>query len=75
MARVTSIELLEQKIEKAQEDVVKAKHKYDASTATLKELLDKRDLLRNEELLRAFTKSKRSYGDILRYLEGEESVC
>lgn len=70
MARGTSIEILEQKIEKAQNDVVRTKQKYDTATAALKELLDKRESLRSEELLKAFTNSHHSYEDILKYLNG-----
>lgn len=36
-------------IEKAQQDLVKAKHRYDAVAATLKDLLDKRDALRQKK--------------------------
>ena len=43
MAREINAELLYTKIEKAQQDLVKAKHRYDAAAATLKDLLDKRD--------------------------------
>ena len=42
MAREINAELLDTKIEKAQQDLVKAKHRYDAAAATLKDLLDKR---------------------------------
>ena len=41
MAREINAELLDTKIEKAQQDLVKAKHRYDAAAATLKDLLDK----------------------------------
>ncbi len=68
MARTTGKELLEQKIEKAQEDVVKAKKKYDTATALLKKLLDKRDAIRAEEIMTAIAKSDRSYDDIMRYI-------
>ena len=46
MAREINAELLDTKIEKAQKNLVKAKHRYDAAAATLKDLLDKRDALR-----------------------------
>ena len=36
MAREINAELLDTKIEKAQQDLVKAKHRYDAAAATLK---------------------------------------
>ena len=55
--RKTSREALEEKIEKAEADVIAAKKKYDQATANLKELLDKRDALRKEEILSAVVKS------------------
>ena len=59
--RKTSKEALEEKIEKAEADVIAAKKKYDQATANLKELLDKRDAIRKEEILSAVVKSGRSY--------------
>jgi flagellar biosynthesis chaperone FliJ len=53
MAREINAELLDTKIEKAQQDLVKAKHRYDAAAATLKDMLDKRDALRQKKLLDA----------------------
>ena len=41
--RKTSKEALEEKIEKAEVDVIAAKKKYDQATANLKELLGKRE--------------------------------
>ena len=48
--RKTSKEALEEKIEKAEADVIAAKKTYDQATANLKELLDKRDAIRKEEM-------------------------
>ena len=59
--RKTSKEALEEKIKKAEADVIAAKKKYDQATANLKELLDKRDAIRKEEILSAVVKSGRSY--------------
>ena len=72
--RKTSIEALEEKIEKAEKDVITAKKKYDEATANLKQLLDKRDALRKEELIAAVTKSSRSYEEILAFLEADENA-
>ena len=55
---------MEEKIEKAEADVIVAKKKYDQATANLKELLDKRDAIRKEEILSAVVKSGRSYEEI-----------
>lgn len=71
MARETNAELLDAKIEKAQEDLVKARHRYDAAAATLKDLLDKRDALRQKKLLDAIVQSGRSYEEILQFLQSK----
>ncbi|MCI5528993.1 MAG: hypothetical protein MR406_02480, partial [Blautia sp.] len=63
-----------EKIEKAEKDVITAKKKYDEATANLKQLLDKRDALRKEELIAAVTKSSRSYEEILAFLEADENA-
>ena len=75
MAREMNAELLDVKIEKAQEDLVNAKHRYDAVAANLKNLLDKTDALRQKKLLDAIAQSGRSYEEIMQYLQnkpGEE---
>ena len=70
-AREINAELLDTKIEKAQQDLVKAKHRYDAAAATLKDLLDKRDALRQKKLLDAIAQSGRSYEEIMQYLHSK----
>ena len=75
MAREMNAELLDVKIEKAQEDLVNAKHRYDAVAANLKNLLDKTDALRQKKLLDAIAQSGRYYEEIMQYLQnkpGEE---
>lgn len=71
MAHETNTELLDAKIEKAQADLVKARHRYDAAAATLKDLLDKRDALRQKKLLDAIAGSGRSYEEIIQYLQSK----
>lgn len=71
MARAINAELLDAKIERVQEDLVKAKHRYDAAAATLKDLLDKRDALRQKKLLDAIAQSGRSYEEIIQYLQSK----
>ena len=66
--RKTSREALDEKIEKAEADVIAAKKKYDHATAALKELLDKRDAIRKDEILSAIVKSGRSYEEIMNFL-------
>ncbi len=70
MARVTSIESLELKIEKAQEQVSRTKKQYDAAIAALSELLDKREAIRRDELIKAFAKSERTYEEVMDFLNG-----
>ena len=73
MARMASMDALERKIEKAQEQVSKTKKQYDAAVAVLSDLLDKRDALRRDELVKAIMKSGRKYEEILAFLDtGEE---
>ena len=67
--RKTSREALEEKIEKAEADVIAVKKKYDQATANLKELLDKRDAIRKEEILSAVVKNEwQSYEEIMNFL-------
>ena len=61
MARVTSMEALDKKIEKAQAVVSRRKKLYDEAIAELSDLLDKRDALQRDELVKAIMKSGRTY--------------
>ena len=72
MARMTSMEALEAKIEKAQAQVSKTKKQYDAAVAALSVLLDKRDALRRDELVKAIMKSDRTYEEVLAFLNAGE---
>ena len=68
MARMTSIDALEAKKEKAQQQVSKAKKQYDEALAKLSDLLDKRDALRRDELVKAILKSNKTYEEVLEFL-------
>ena len=72
MARMTSMEALEAKIEKAQAQVSKTKKQYDAAVAALSDLLDKRDALRRDELVKAIMTSDRTYEEVLAFLNAGE---
>ena len=72
MARMTSMEALEKRIEKAQAQVSKTKKQYDAAVAALSDLLDKRDALRRDELVKAIMKSDRTYEEVLAFLNAGE---
>ncbi len=75
MARMTSMYALETKIEKAQEQVSRTKKQYDAALARLSDLLDKRDALRRDELVKAILKSDKTYEEVLEFLgSGQEEA-
>ncbi len=68
MAKMTAMAALEAKIEKAQQQVSKTKKHYDAATAKLGDLLDKRDALKRDELVRAILKSDKTYEEVMEFL-------
>lgn len=71
--RATAMEALEQKIEKAQADVVKSKERCEKAVATLEDLLNKRDALRRDELVNIIMSSGKSYNEILQFFQCDES--
>lgn len=75
MARVrkNSKDGLDEKIEKAEADVIATRKKHDDATANLKQLLNKRDAIRKEELIAAVGKSGRSYEEILAFLNTDSA--
>lgn len=72
MARSVNMEVLERKIEKAQDDVIRTKKAYEHATEELKKLLDKRDAIRKDELIQAVSKSTKSYEEIMQFLLGSD---
>ncbi len=68
MAR-DNAQMIEEKITQAQEQVVKTKAKYDEAVATLEELLEKKRAMQNEELLRLFANSSRTYDEVAAFLK------
>lgn len=71
--RIIGIDAVNQQIEAAEAEVIKAKKKYDEATEKLKSLLDKKKALQTEELMNAVMKSSRSYEEILRYIQSDSS--
>ena len=63
--RTTSIE---DKIEKQQNKVIKAKETYEAEVEKLKVLFEKRDAIGKEKFLEAYMKSSRSDEEIMAFL-------
>ena len=72
MARVTAMQAVQAKIEKAQEAVSKKKKEYDEAIVVLSDLLDKRDALRRDELVKAIMKSDRTYEEVMAFLNTEQ---
>lgn len=68
MARATAMEALNNQIGKAQALVSKRKKLYDEAVALLSDLLDKRDALQRDELVKAILKSGRTYEEVLEFL-------
>ena len=71
--RIIGIDAVNQQIEAAEAEVIKAKKKYDEATDKLKNLLDKKKALQTEELMNAVMKSSRSYEEILKYIQSDSS--
>ena len=71
--RIIGIDAVNQQIETAEAEVIKAKKKYNEATDKLKSLLDKKKALQTEELMNAVMKSSRSYEEILRYIQSDSS--
>lgn len=72
--RKMTIESIETKIEKQREALRKSKAKYEEDKAELFRLEKMREELQTQELVEAISKSKRSYQDILAYINGTESA-
>ena len=68
MARTRRTISLDEKIEKAQAAVFRAKDKYDAAVEELNELLKKKREVQQQELLKAIEQSPRSYEEIMTFL-------
>ncbi len=72
MARTRRTITLDEKIEKAQEAVFHAKDRYDAAVEELNKLLQKKQELQRQELLKAIEASSRSFDEIIKFLAREQ---
>lgn len=61
---------IDERIERAEAEVVKYKSKYEKALSDLKELVDKKRALKNAEVISAIEKSSRTYEEILEFLKG-----
>jgi Skp family chaperone for outer membrane proteins len=56
------------KIEKARLNFEKATARYDAAAKDLQDLMAKKEAIRKDELIKAISKSSRSYDEIMAFL-------
>lgn len=72
MARTRKRLTLDEQIEKAQEEMFRAKDKYQATQDKVKRLLEKKKKQNQKELLDAYEKTSRSHEEILRFMLGSD---
>ena len=66
--------LIDEKIRQSEAALIKAKARYDAEAAVLKELHQKRQAMKDPELMEAIAKSKRSLEEILDYIKRDSDA-
>lgn len=71
MARPKRIRATAEQIERAEEQVLKAKEAYDKAVASLKELREKEKKENQEVLLKAVERSKWSYEKIMEFIQSD----
>lgn len=64
---------IDNKIEQQKLVVSKTKDRYEAELEQLNQLMKKRDELRNKELLQAIEQSRRSFEEIIDFLNTDDS--
>ena len=69
MAGRKSTKTIDEKISQAQENVIRTKEKYDEAVAFLEELLKKKKAMQENELLRLFANSNRSFDEVAAFLK------
>lgn len=68
MTRTKQTVSIDEKIIKAQETVGKTKEKYEAAVKELRNLMDKKEALKKQELFKAIENSYKTYDEILEFL-------
>lgn len=68
MARTKNISSIEAQITKAQEDLVKAKARYDAVAGNLEKLMVQKKEHQARQIMEAFIKSGKSFQEIMNFL-------
>ena len=69
--RQITAEALEEKISKAQDKLVATKKAYDEAAQELRNLLDKRDAIRKDELYDKLVKSKWSFEQVIKLISSD----
>lgn len=72
MARTKQNISIDEKIANVQDNVEKAKAKYDTAVKELRTLMEKKEAMKKQELFKAIENSSRSYEEILDFLKAEE---
>ena len=62
---------IDDKIAKAEENVVRTKAKYTEAVKILEELMAKKKAMQTEELMKIFENSNRSYEEVVEFLTAE----
>ena len=68
MARTKQTVSIDEKIMDAQETVEKTKQKYDAAVKELRNLMEKKEALKKQELFKAIENSHKTHDEILKFL-------
>ena len=71
--RKVSLERLEAQIEQAKEKVIKTQNAADEAKKELKDLMDRRDILRQDIIIKLLANSKRSYQEVVDFLQSDMS--
>ena len=69
--RKSSLEAIETKIERAKEKVIRTEKAHEAAVKELKDLMDTRDALRQDAIIKLLMNSKRSYEEVEAFLKSE----
>ncbi len=69
MARTRKTISIDEKISKAEENLVRAKARYDKAASELENLLAKKRAMQTDEIYAAFSKSSKSYEEVLEFLK------
>ena len=63
----------DERIEQQEQAVSRIKDRYDAEVSKLEELMNKRDVLRKKELMKAIEDSGKSFDEIIKFLREDSA--